>query len=251
MITSLTSPKIARVRRLLETHSPSDRTELGEFVVEGLRAVSAVVENETSEVVEIFATEKWLPNFTSASLISEEVAAKVSDTITPQGVFAVVKIPQRKIDIRECGDVAIFMELQDPGNAGTVIRSAFAFGVNAVVLTKGSVDPYSSKVVRSSVGAIVSVPLVIGAELDDLIVSLRSSHEILAFDMSGADIRGFKKGRPVAMIFGNEARGLPASIINDADIAKVKIPMVGNVESLNVASAATIAMFEISQPANE
>ena len=251
MITSLTSPKIARVRRLLETHSPSERAELGEFVVEGLRAVSAVVEDEKSEVVEVFATEKWLSHFPHATLISEEIAVKVTDTVSPQGVFAVVKIPDRDVHLNDCGDIALFVELQDPGNAGTVIRSARAFGVDAVVLTKGSVDPYSSKVVRSSVGSIGSLPLVTGANLEELIPSLRESHQILALDMEGIDIRNFEKVRPVAMIFGNEARGLPDSIINDSSIVRVKIPMAGNVESLNVASAATVAMFEISQPASK
>ena len=251
MITSLTSPKIARVRRLLETHSPSERVELGEFVVEGLRAVTAILEHSKSQVIELFASQKWLADFPDATLISDEVATKVSDTVSPQGIFAIVKIPKSEIDPKERGDVAIFAELQDPGNAGTVIRSAHAFGVDALILTKGSVDPYSSKVVRASVGSILATPLVIGADLDETIDSLRTTHQILAFDMNGTDIRHLAKNGPVAMIFGNEARGLPESIVKDSSITRVRIPMTGTVESLNVASAATIAMFEMSQPANE
>lgn len=251
MITSLTSPKIVRVRRLLETHSPSERESLGEFVVEGLRAVTAILDHSRSQVIELFASEKWIADFPEATLISDEVAARVSDTVSPQGIFATVKIPSSGIDLKVRNNVAIFVELQDPGNAGTVIRSAHAFGVDALVLAKGSVDPYSSKVVRASVGSLLSTPLVIGADLEVTIDSLRSTHQLLAFDMDGIDIRRFEKVGPVAMIFGNEARGLPESIINDGSVTRVKIPMVGTVESLNVASAATIAMFEISQPANE
>ena len=245
MITSLTSPKIARVRRLLETHSPRDREELGAFVVEGLRAVRTAMDH--SSVEEVFATEKWATQFPAATLISEDVAKKVSDTVSTQGLFAVVKLSGKTELTGLVDDVAIFIELQDPGNAGTVIRSAHAFGLGLVALSKGSVDPYSAKVVRSSVGSITAVTLSTGESWHAVLDSLRPSHQLVAFDTDGIDIREFEPTRPIAMVFGNEARGLPSEILNDDSIIKVKIPMRGDVESLNVASAATIAMYEISQ----
>jgi TrmH family RNA methyltransferase len=247
VITSLTSPKIARVRRLLDTHSPREREELGAFVVEGLRAVRTAMEHSGTLLEEIFVIEKWLRDFPSATLISEEVANKVSETVSSQGIFATIKLPGKSAELATAGDVAIFIELQDPGNAGTVIRSAHAFGFETIALSKGSVDPYSAKVVRASVGSLTATTLVTGNTWQEMIDSLRGSHQLLAFDTDGVDIRELTPSRPVAMIFGNEARGLPEELLMDGTIAKVRIPMSADAESLNVASAATVAMYEISQ----
>jgi len=247
VITSLTSPKIARVRRLLDTHSPREREELGAFVVEGLRAVRTAVEHSGALLEEIFVIEKWLSEFPSATLISNDVASKGSVTVSSQGIFAIIKLPDNPVNLTAAGDVLIFIELQDPGNAGTVIRSAHAFGFETIVLSKGSVDPYSAKVVRATVGSLTATTLVTGDTWQVIIDSLRGSHQLLAFDTDGIDIRDLAPSQPVAMIFGNEARGLPEELLTDGSITKVRIPMTGDAESLNVASAATVAMYEISQ----
>lgn len=245
MITSLSSPKIARVRRLLETHSPKEREELGAFIVEGVRAVRTALQH--ARIEELFVTERWSAEFPSATLISDEVAKKVSETVSAQGVFAVVTLPTKPQQVDTSQNLAIFIELQDPGNAGTVIRSAHAFGFSSIALSKGSVDPFSAKVVRSSVGSITSVSVSTGESWESLLNSIRDSHHVVAFDTHGIDLKEFRPSKPVAMVFGNEARGLPAEILGDDSIIKVRIPMPGDVESLNVASAATIAMYEISQ----
>ena len=247
MITSLTSPKIARVRRLLDTHSPREREELGAYVVEGLRAVRTALDHSGASLEEIFIVEKWSSEFPSATVISDEVARRVSETVSSQGIFAVIALPaQLRLD-ELTGDIAIFVELQDPGNAGTVIRSAHAFGFKTVALSKGSVDPYSAKVVRASVGSLTATSLLTGATWDEILSALRETHQILAFDVEGTNIRSLTPSRPVAMIFGNEARGLPDELLADSGVTRVSIPMSGDVESLNVASAATVAMYEISQ----
>lgn len=247
MITSLTSPKIARVRRLLETHTPKERQELGQFVVEGLRGVRTAHEVAKQGVVEVFATEKWIDEFPTATLISEQVAQKISETVSTQGIFAVMELPKVADDLHKAEKVALFLELQDPGNAGTIIRNAHAFAFDAIVFSTGSVDPFSGKVVRASVGSIVSVPTYTGIEIENLLKSMAQSHQIVAFDMRGDEISSFKLGAPILMIFGNEARGLPELIREDDQIKKLKIPMPGGAESLNVASAAAIAMYEMSQ----
>lgn len=247
MITSLSSPKIVRVRRLLETLSPNDRREAGHFVVEGLRAVEGVISSRGVSGIEIYATAEWLGKFPQAIEISQEIAKKVSDTVTTQGIFALVPIPQSESDLTHADSVAIFLELQDPGNAGTILRSAHAFGCGAVLFSKSSVDPYCAKVVRASAGSVSAVPLHYGVEAAEIIESLRSSHQILAFDMAGEELDGVATTKPVVMIFGNEARGLPSAILKDPSIKKVRIPMAHGIESLNVASAATIAMYEISR----
>ncbi len=247
MITSLTSPKIARVRRLLETQNPRERAESGQFVVEGLRAVEAALESPGVALVELFATSEWLRRFPQATEISEEVAKKVSDTVTPQGIFAVLALPKEQGDLKASKRIALFFELQDPGNAGTIIRNAHGFDFDTVIFSKGSVDPFSGKVARASAGSIARVPVVSGAEPSDVIESLTPSHQFLAFDMDGDDISTIDRSLPTVIIFGNEARGLPESIRLDDRIKKVRIPMPGGTESLNVASAATIAMYEISR----
>ena len=247
MITSLTSPKIARVRRLLETQNPRERAESGQFVVEGLRAVEGALESASVELVELFATPEWLGRFPKATEISEEVAKKISDTVTPQGIFAVLTLPKERIDLKGSKRVALFFELQDPGNAGTIIRNAHGFDFDAVIFSKGSVDPFSGKVARASAGSIAKVPVVSGAELSEVIESFIPSHQILAFDMDGDDLSTIDRGLPTVMIFGNEARGLPEEIQRDNRIKKIRILMPGGTESLNVASAATIAMYEISR----
>lgn len=247
MITSLTSPKIARVRRLLDTHSPREREELGAYVVEGLRAVRTAMDQSGASLEEIFIVEKWSSEFPSATLISDEVAKKVSETVSSQGIFAVFALP-RPVRLEELtGDVAVFIELQDPGNAGTVIRSAHAFGLKTVALSKGSVDPFSAKVVRATVGSLAATAVITGETWSQMLDALRNTHQILAFDVEGTDIRSVTPLRPVAMIFGNEARGLPDELLADSSVIRVRIPMSGDVESLNVASAATVAMYEISQ----
>lgn len=247
MITSLTSPKIARVRRLLDTHSPREREELGAYVVEGLRAVRTAMDHSGASLEEIFVVEKWASEFPSATLISDEVAKKVSETVSSQGIFAVIALPRPVRLEALTGDVAIFVELQDPGNAGTVIRSAHAFGLKTVALSKGSVDPYSAKVVRASVGSLTAISVLTGDSWNEILSALRDTHQILAFDVDGVNIRSFTPSKPLAMVFGNEARGLPDELLADSGITRVSIPMSGDVESLNVASAATVAMYEISQ----
>lgn len=247
MITSLTSPKIAKVRRLLETHSPGERGELGQFVVEGLRAVEGALASTRVTMVELFVTSKWLSHFPNATEISEDVAKRISDTVNTQGIFAVFTLPDVGIEASQAGSVAIFFEIQDPGNAGTVIRNARAFGIELVLFTKGSVDPFSAKVVRSSAGTVASQPILTDIDGELTVQSLLGTHQVIAFDMQGSPLPEIEMRRPLAVLFGNEARGLPDAIRSDSRILKARIPMPGDVESLNVASAATVAMFEISQ----
>lgn len=250
MITSLTSPKIAKVRRLLETHSPRERSALGQFAVEGLRTLEEVMASSAVTLIELFATSKWLERFPQATEISDEVAKRISDTVSTQGVLGVFTLPEPQLDLttaKRAKTMVLFSEIQDPGNAGTVIRNAHAFGLDLVVFTKGSVDPFSSKVVRSSTGSIASQPILTDVDGEEFLMSLSASHLIVAFDMSGEAMNEVEMVKPLILIFGNEARGLPDAIRENPKIQKVSIPMPGDAESLNVASAATVAMYEISR----
>lgn len=171
------------------------------------------------------------------------VLERVATTETPQAVIGVVAWRQAPAELLlDAGFVLVAHELADPGNAGTLLRSAEASGVDAVVFTSGSVDVRNPKVVRASAGAIFRVPTVTDVTLDALRHPLRrlwgtSSHHGVPYDE--ADFVG-----PTALVVGNEARGVP----NDAPVdAWVTIPHGGRSESLNVAMAATVLCFEVSR----
>jgi TrmH family RNA methyltransferase len=170
--------------------------------------------------------------------LAEGVLARVATTEHPQPNLAVVRMHSSMWDLDDLGFVVVADQLGDPGNLGTILRSAEAAGVEAVVLTPGSVDPYNPKVVRASAGALFHVP-VIGASLDDV----RAAGHVLVGTSSHDGERHTDadwSGR-VAIVLGNEARGLPG----DTDVDRwVRIEHHGRAESLNVAMAATILVFE-------
>lgn len=177
-------------------------------------------------------------------VLAPGVMARVADTVTPQGVLAVFPMVDRGLEVAAGGTLAVVMDdVRDPGNAGTVLRTADAAGVDVVVCCGGTVDPYNPKTVRSSAGSIFHVPLVV--EPDD-----RSALELLAvhgYRRLGAVVRGGEDytavdwRRPTALVLGNEAAGLPAGLPLDGTVA---IPMAGRAESLNVGTACAVMCFE-------
>jgi TrmH family RNA methyltransferase len=179
--------------------------------------------------------------------VSDEVMTAMADTESPQGILALCKFTEitlYKIKQREAKKIAYFWEIQDPGNSGTVIRTAEALGFDAVVFSTNSVDAYSPKTVRATVGALWHIPVVQGVGLEELMEFAQANEFFtiaLAGDGSGS-ILDLPKYDKSILIFGNEARGLPEI---SGVTARVAIPMTGRSESLNVASAAAIAMFEV------
>jgi TrmH family RNA methyltransferase len=185
----------------------------------------------------------------------------MADTVTPQGVVAVCQqfptsvkdvFPDAGAGLEARGGlpgiVAILEEVRDPGNAGTIIRAADAAGADAVVLTGRSVDPYNPKVVRSTTGSLFHVPVSVGVTLADAVSRARGlGYTILAADVSGDDLPevradGMLDG-PTAWVFGNEARGLTAEDLALVDRA-VKVPIYGRAESMNLATAASVCLYE-------
>jgi TrmH family RNA methyltransferase len=145
--------------------------------------------------------------------------------------------------------VAVLAHARDPGNAGTILRTADAAGADAVVFPDGSVDPYNPKCVRASAGSLFHVPFVEGGALPEVVAALRSSGlRVLATTAAGetllddADLAG-----PTAWLFGNEAWGLPTALADLAD-HRVRIPITGRAESLNLATAAAICLYESARP---
>jgi TrmH family RNA methyltransferase len=174
------------------------------------------------------------------------VIDRISDTVAPQPVVAVVGfVPTGLLELRDASMVVVCVDVRDPGNAGTMIRTADAAGVDAVVCCNGTVDPTNPKTVRASAGSIFHTPVVVGGDPLTVIGTLRG----WGMTTVGTEVRGgvdystFDWCRRVAVIFGNEASGLSASVTELLD-AGVSIPMVGRAESLNVSVSTAVVCFE-------
>jgi RNA methyltransferase, TrmH family len=173
--------------------------------------------------------------------------AALTETVTPQGVVAVVAAPATTLDDvlrRRPRHVVLLVEAADPGNVGTVIRTADAAGADAVVLTSGSVDPYGGKCVRASAGSLFHLPVVSGIAVDKAVTDLRAAGlQVLATTTDGTDLDDIADlHRPTAWLFGNEAHGLSATTTALAD-RTVRVPIHGRAESLNLAAAAAVCLY--------
>jgi TrmH family RNA methyltransferase len=247
------SARIAAARKLVRR---AGRDAAGLFLAEGRQAVIEALADPAG-VREVFATEaaadahRDLLGSTTVPvrLVTEKAAAGLSETVTPQGLIAVCAlrdVPAAQVLNAPPRLAVALAELADPGNAGTVLRTADACGAGAVVFGAGSADPYGGKAVRASAGSIFHVDVVRGAPLDEFVPSVQAAGvTVLAADGGGEaalDELGEQLSGPVLWLFGNEARGVPAGLAALAD-ARVRIPMKGRAESLNLAAAAAICLY--------
>jgi len=179
----------------------------------------------------------------------DDAVKRLASTTTPAGVLAVCRIPQTTFEQALVGAhlaVALW-QANDPGNVGTIIRTADAMGVDAVVLTPESVDPYNDKCVRSTAGSIAHIPVVTGVEFAMLReFAHRAGINVLATSMHGQPLDSPETvallAQPTLWLFGSEAHGLPEHVLADSD-AVIAIPMTGRAESLNMAVAAGVCMY--------
>ena len=191
-------------------------------------------------------------------VVSGEVMDDLAQTVTPQGLLAVcgfVDVPLAEVAQRamtapraEPALIALLANVRDPGNAGTVLRTADAAGAHAVVFADASVDPYNGKCVRASAGSLFHLPVVAGARLEDVVVTLREAGlRIVAADgragrsLDDPEVQARLAG-PTAWMFGNEAWGLPPELVALAD-EPVAVPIYGRAESLNLAAAAAVCLY--------
>lgn len=260
-ITSLHSPHVERVKALLGSRGKKFRQSEKLFIADGIQSVRAALNPKiesaplvervyvTAEGYEKLADEiapKILENM-EINPVSEEVMNAMAETITPQGILALCSYSDFTLyKLRQLSPtkVAYFWEIQDPGNSGTVIRTADACGFDAVVFSPKSVDIYSPKTVRATVGSLWHIPVVEAVPLENILqFAQENGFTSIAFAGDGAlSLSELSAAAKVLLIFGNEARGLPEL---PTEVARVHIPMLGHAESLNVASAAAIAMFHV------
>lgn len=231
------------------------RKRAGRFLAEGPNLVEAALRRGL--VSEVFVTSAALERFGAlladapVSLVTERAAKALSDTVTPVGLVAVCTLPEITLDAVLAAQprlLAVAVGMSEPGNAGTLIRTADAMGADAVVFTGDSVDPYNGKCLRSSAGSIFSLPVVVQSDAAVVVSTIRDSGvAVLATALDAAvDIRSADLSARTAWLFGPEAHGLPAEVAALAS-QRVSIPMRGSAESLNVAAAASICLYESSR----
>ena len=269
------SARVARVAGLARRHA---RGKYERFLVEGPRGVGEAVRHAAAHVHDLYLTPEAADRHADI-LARARAAGLYTHTVTPrvmaamsadaQGVLAVVATTALAAGPQEGGAgaetagaesvgeglaerlagarlVAVLAEAQDPGNAGTIIRTADAAGADAVVLVRGSVDATNPKVVRSTAGSLFHLPVLTGAGLEEALEALDGAGlAVLAADGSGP-VNLFDAdellARPCAWLFGNEARGLAPEALERAE-AVVSVPVLGAAESLNVAAAAAVCLY--------
>ena len=255
MIESLNSPHVARVKALIGSRGVKERKAAGQFVAEGLQcAREALISTRGPRIETLYVTNNGrskieeiadLSKFNIVD-VSDEVMKAMSETITPQGILAVCTIPQVNLNSITLDGSRRFIylsEVQDPGNAGTILRSADAFAMDAVITSPGSVDMYSPKVVRSTAGSLWHIPVFESVSIAEILAM-----GVKAFSLGAEgskNLNQYQMSGDTLAVFGNEARGLSTGQNVDS-IEVVSIPMPGNAESLNLSAAASIVMYHLS-----
>lgn len=249
MITSLSNETVKEVVALRK--KADLRKERGLFVVEGRRFVQEIPDTMLERA---FAT----PDFAGSEegellcqrlkpeYVSEPVMAKMADTVTPQGILALVRMPSYSLEDFGPGPLALLEQIQDPGNVGTLFRTAEAAGAGGLILDEKSADPFSPKVLRATMGAIFRLPFVISRDLGETVTMLKEKgYRLYAAHLKG----GSSYDQPEyqaksAFLLGNEGRGLSEALTAQAD-ELIRIPMEGQAESLNVSVAGALLLYEV------
>ncbi len=258
MITSTSNPRVRRVAQLQK--QAKARREAGVFVVEGRKMCAEAPKDRLEEVYlsESYVQEHGMAEWSREALggrrvfvevVSDSVFKSISDTMTPQGILAVVKrggsTLESMLAAPKPAQLILLENLQDPGNLGTILRTAEGAGVTGVIMSEDTVDIYNPKVIRSTMGSLYRVPFLI---VPDLKVTVRQLQKqgIACYAAALQKSRGYTEPdytKPTAFLIGNEGNGLTADLVQAADGA-VRIPMEGQVESLNASIAAGLLMYE-------
>lgn len=252
----ITSVSNSLIKAVSELKQKKYRVGRGEFLAEGLRTAEEAVTYGAVKTIFYVPTEDertiaLLEQAASENIelvsVNEAVMKKISDTETPQGIIAVCKMPKTGLEsLLAKGKMLLLLDrVADPGNIGTMLRTADAAGIGGLVLLKGSADIYAPKTVRASMGSLFHIPVLDGISEEDFIrQAKKNGYEILVTCLDGASnlYKADLSGR-IAFVMGNEAGGVSQNLMEKAD-KKVFIPMAGRAESLNVAMAAGIVMFE-------
>lgn len=251
MITSTSNPQVKSLQQLKK--KASARNEQDVFLVEGIKMFQEAPKERIRKlyVSKSLYEEKGAAFFGDSELevLDDRVYASVSDTKTPQGVLCVMKQYHYSLDDltgKKYPFLMILENLQDPGNLGTILRTAEGAGVDGIILSRTSVDIYNPKTIRATMGSVYRMPFLYVDELETILPELsRRGIRTYAAHLQGKncyDEENYKEG--TAFLIGNEGNGLTESLSNCADVW-IRIPMHGKLESLNAAVAASILMYEV------
>jgi len=256
----ISSEKNEKIKYLKKIYRKKGRKRRGKFILEGYRILMQYLdtglEPETVFITPAFASspegEKLSGLLKSGELIylSESLLKRIADTISPQGVIAVVDKPDYRVEeiFRGAELLLLLDRIQDPGNMGTIIRTAVAAGVDGIIILKGSVDIYNLKVLRSTMGAIFNIPIISDLALADFMdcyQELAGNFQLVSTILqAGQYYNEPDYNEPLILVVGNEAGGIREEIIGSSDLT-VKLPLIGEIDSLNVAVAAGVVLYKI------
>ena len=256
LISSSQNPAVKAVKSLKNRR---DREEKGLYYVEGLRIVEEALK-ERADIAEIAVSEEFAADLRNTGILSQIEALKlktyllpqklfkeITDTETPQGILAIMRIRRHELkrDLDKNGLYLILDSIRDPGNLGTMIRTADAAGFSGVILSKGCVDPYNPKVLRSTMGSVFHMPVYQASDITETVKYLKENGiSLYVTHLEGkASIFQANMGSGAAIVIGSEAEGVGEDLKSLADLL-VRIPMPGRAESLNASVAAGIMMYE-------
>jgi TrmH family RNA methyltransferase len=241
------SKKNPQVKQWKKLQTKKERDKTGLFIIEGAHLVEEALKYK-GNISEVLFTEgfqmphHWNLDEVEVCIVAEEVLNEIGDTETPQGVAAICRKPSIDLD-RTTKSVLLIDAVQDPGNLGTLIRTADAAGVDQIVIGEGTVDIYNSKVLRASQGSIFHIPIRRG-NLHEWIVKLKNSgHTIFGTSLDHAEpFQNIEHTGPFSLIVGNEGRGVQQELLSLTD-QNLYIPIYGKAESLNVTVAAGVLLY--------
>ena len=251
-ITSTSNSQVKNVIALMKKSKA--RMEQGLFVVEGIKMFQELPDGwvdqvDVSESFEAAGSMDAVRKICDPLVVTDKVFAAMTDTCTPQGVLALVRQPvwelEQMISLSACPFFLILEQLQDPGNLGTILRTAEAAGCTGIVMSRDTVDIYNPKVIRSTMGAVYRVPFFYADRLEETVIRLREK----GFMIYGAHLHGAVSFEcpdykvPCACMIGNEGNGLTEPLASLAH-QRIRIPMEGKAESLNAAVSAALIMYE-------
>lgn len=254
MLESIISKNNSTIKEIKKLKDKKYRTKTGKFIVEGFRFVEEAVLSEfeveiiiisenSIDKLEGYSIKDNIDNNTKVFTVDEAIFKSISCTDTPQGIIAVIR--NRIIErVSKNGFYILADKVQDPGNMGTIIRTAHASGANGVIITKGTVDVYNEKTLRSTMGSIFKIPVILDGDLTIISSLKENGYKVISSSLEAENnFYDVDLVQNIIITVGNEGNGISDEIYKLSDI-KVKIPMPGDAESLNAGVAASIMMYE-------
>ncbi|MBR5236272.1 MAG: RNA methyltransferase [Clostridia bacterium] len=254
MMQEITSGEHKLIKQIASLKEKKYRERYGAFVAEGAMSVLWALQSDFAVTSIVISEDFDLSALSGASFehiptyrVPQRLFAKMSDTKTPQGVLCVCALPKSK-PLPQNGFYVYCDRVRDPGNVGSIIRSADAMGFCGVLLSPESVDPYNPKLVRSTMGSLFHIEIYTDVTTEQLAAMQKQGFSVVASALTDKSIsvRNYSPAKNTVIVLGNEAKGVSDETLAMADVV-VKIPMTGSAESLNVAAAAAILMYETTK----